>query len=47
MGTRQAKRVRKQVHRLSKEIIKKALTEIREYPLKERFKFCWWVLWKK
>ena len=47
MGTRQAKRIRKQVHRLTKEIIKKSLSDIREYPLKDRIKFAWWILWKR
>jgi hypothetical protein len=41
---KRVKRERKKYKKLTKEIIKKALTDIKRYSFFERVKFCWWVL---
>lgn len=51
MSGKQVKRYKKVIIKTMKSqetgIIKKALSDLREYPFLQRVKFCWWLLWKK
>lgn len=44
MGERNSKRTRRQVRKLSKEIIKQALSDLRRYPFLERIKFAFFII---
>lgn len=44
MSSKKEKRIRKKFKNYQKETIKRALEDLRKYSLKERLKFCFWIL---
>jgi hypothetical protein len=44
MSGKTVKRQKRRVRKISKEIIKTALSDLRRYPFFERVKFCWYLL---
>jgi len=43
-NNKKVKRDKRRVRKMSKEIIKTALSDLRRYPFLERVKFCWYLL---
>jgi len=44
MSQKQAKRIKRKVMKLKKEIIKDALLQLRAYALNDRIKFAWYLI---